>query len=207
MVADKARRDTFKKQLESEKSGLEKQLNSKKQMVAELENLIKQLLKDKSSAQEYEAELVRIREAQQMATEGNFKDLRGRLPWPVSGQIVNQYGIQYNEALKTKTENPGIDLKAAPGSDIVTVLDGIVSRVSFLHGYKQVIIISHGSGYHTVYANVDQIQVTEKEYVKSGMLIAKVSKTEIANGGAANFHFEVWGENEKFNPEHWLSKK
>ena len=67
----------------------------------------------------------------------------------------------------------------------------------------RIIIIDHGGGFSTVYAQIDNIMVHENEYVQKGDTIATVVKTK--NGDPEKLHFEVWGNQQKLNPQIWLT--
>jgi septal ring factor EnvC (AmiA/AmiB activator) len=88
---------------------------------------------------------------------------------------------------------------------VKSVLDGVVSTITYIRGHGNVIIIDHGGGFSTVYAHVDNITIHENEYIQMGNSIAKVAEPE--PGERAKLHFEVWGNQEKLNPQHWLIKK
>ena len=187
-----------------DKSSLQVKLSDKQKKIKELENFLTRLLQDKKAAKVREDELVRIRSMQNMATTGNFSGLKGRLSWPVEGKIVSHFGTQRNTELNTVTESPGIDIRSAPGTPVKSVLDGLVTKITYLRGYGNVIIIDHGGGYQTVYANVDAIEVHEKEYIQMGSTIAHVAP----NGtDEPRLHFEIYGDHSKLDPEKWLTRR
>ena len=78
------------------------------------------------------------------AITGNFANNRGRLPMPLSGQIVSHFG-QYNVAgmSNIRLNNDGINIKGAPGSAVRSVFMGEVSGV-FMAGGMSVVMIRHG---------------------------------------------------------------
>ncbi len=200
LTRDKQKREELKAQLDQETKKLSANLKTKQEMLKQMQELIDKLLADKKSAQKREAELARERELRQMATTGNFKALKGKLPWPVEGSVITHFGVQVNPELKTKTANPGIDIRSSRGQNVTAVLDGIITKITYLHGYGNILIVAHGSGYHSVYAHVDDIAVREKEYVQAGSRLAVVDSQGI-------LHFEIYGNQNKLNPENWLIKK
>ena len=174
-------------------------------MIAEIESIINTLFNDKASIKKREDELVRIRTMQNRATSGNFAKMKGKLPWPVQGKIISRFGNQKNRKLKTITENVGIEIQAAVGTPVITVLDGVISTITYIRGHGNIIIIDHGGGFSTVYAQIENINVHENDYVQMGNAIAYVARPEENN--PAKLHFEVWGNQKKLNPEHWLIHK
>ena len=113
--------------------------------------------------------------------------------------------MQWNPKLKTTTENTGIDIKGQPGSQIKSVLGGVVTTITFLRGFGTTIIIDHGSGFFTVYSHVANFEVTEDSQVRSGDVIAYMGDSGSING--SQLHFEIWGQGKKLNPEDWLRNK
>ena len=160
---------------------------------------------EKKALKKREEELAQIRAKLNKSTTGNFAKMKGKLPWPTDGYIINKFGLQKNNVLNTVYENIGIDIKTKRGASVYSVLDGFISKISYVDkNYGNIIIVDHGGGYYTVYSNIDNIQVNEKDYVKALQKIAKVTKNE---SNEHILHFEVWGNQENLNPELWLNKK
>jgi septal ring factor EnvC (AmiA/AmiB activator) len=205
LETDKKRRKKYLNKVNNQKSTLEDNLKQKQRMIAEIESLINKLFNDKSSMKKREDELVRIRAMQNRATSGNFAKMKGKLPWPVQGKIISRFGNQKNRKLNTITENVGIEIQAAGGTPVITVLDGVISIITYIRGHGNIIIVDHGGGFSTVYAQIENIQVNENEYIQAGDRLAKIASNGTSRNG--KLHFEVWGNQQKLNPEHWLTKK
>ena len=205
LETDKKRRTKYLNKVNNQKSTLENDLKQKQRIIAEIESIINKLFNDKSSIKKREDELVRIRTMQNRATSGNFAKMKGKLPWPVQGKIISRFGNQKNRKLNTITENVGIEIQATVGTPVITVLDGVISTITYIRGHGNIIIVDHGGGFSTVYAQIENIQVNENEYIQAGDRLAKIA----SNGKSKNgkLHFEVWGNQQKLNPEYWLTKK
>ena len=147
----------------------------------------------------------RIRQQQQVLQSKEFPKLKGQLEWPAKGRVITKFGRQWNPKLKTTTENPGIDIKGKPGSEIRTVLGGIVTTITFIRGFGTTIIIDHGNGFYTVYSHVSKVEINEDIQVRGGDVIAYMGDSSSING--AQLHFEIWGQGKKLDPEKWLKKK
>ena len=202
---DKKNRNKILNTIKIEKNKLEKNRQEKAQLVVEMEKLIKKLYSDKIAMKKREEELARIRSMQQLSTTGNFAKMKGKLPWPIQGRVISNFGIIKNQETGTVTENVGIDIKASSGSKVKSVLDGVVSTITFIRGHGNIVIIDHGGGFSTVYAHIDKINVIENEYVQIGDEFAVVASTN--SGSTAKLHFEVWGNQKKLNPVKWLVPK
>jgi len=200
---DKKERKNILANIKRDKGKLEKSRSVKSQVISEMEALIKKLYSDKEAMKKREAELARIRAEQNRATTGNFAKMKGRLPWPVQGRIIGKFGTSRNPGTGVVIENVGIDIQAKSGTAVKSVLDGVVSTITYIRGHGNIIIIDHGGGFSTVYAQIENINVHENEYVQRGSTIATVVKAE--NNTSAKLHFEVWGNQQKLNPEIWLT--
>ena len=154
------------------------------------------------AAREAEAARVSAAESNDMlssadrAITGSFVNNRGRLPMPLSGQIVSHFG-QYNVAgmSNIRLNNDGINIKGAPGSAVRSVFMGEVSGV-FMAGGMSVVMIRHGI-YISVYANLGSVGVSKGQKVGTGQTIGTVGKTGI-------LQFQLRKETAKLNPEQWL---
>ena len=202
---DKKNRNKILNAIKIEKNKLEKNRQEKAQLVVEMEKLIKKLYSDKNAMKKREEELARIRSMQKLSTTGNFEKMKGKLPWPIQGRIISNFGIIKNQETGTVTENVGIDIKASSGSKVKSVLDGVVSTITFIRGHGNIVIIDHGGGFSTVYAHIDKINVIENEYVQIGDEFAVVASPN--SGSTAKLHFEVWGNQKKLHPVKWLVAK
>ena len=176
-------------------------LTEKQAGVKQLENIISKI-RDDINRFEREA---RIRQQQQALQSKEFPKLKGQLEWPAKGRVITKFGRQWNPKLKTTTENPGIDIKGKPGSEIRTVLGGVVTTITFIRGFGTTIIIDHGNGFYTVYSHVTKVETNEDSQVRGGDVIAYMGDSSSING--AQLHFEIWGQGKKLDPEKWLKKK
>ena len=188
------------KKIQTDKRELEKYLQEKQAGLKQLEAVRQQILNDKNRAQREQ----RIRDQREYLNSKNFAELKGQLLWPVNGKIVTKFGNQWNSQLKTTTENPGIDIEASDRAPVRAVFNGIVTTITYIRGYGTTIIIDHGGGYYTVYTHVTDLQVHEDGEIKSQDIIAYVGDDNSVNGSI--LHFEIWGNQQKLNPQDWLMK-
>ncbi len=176
-------------------------LDEKQAGLKQLEEVQKKILEDKARYERAE----RIRRQQEALKSKSFSELKGKLAWPAEGRVIAKFGRQWNPKLKTTTENPGIDIKGKPGSEIRTVLNGVVTTITYIRGYGTTIIVDHGGGFYTVYSHVTNIQTNIDSEIRGGDVIAYMGDSGSVNG--AMLHFEIWGNKGKLNPEKWLIRK
>ena len=180
---------------------LKNYLSEKQVGMNQLEVIIKKIREDIARLEREE----RIRKQQMALSSKEFPKLKGQISWPADGRVAAKFGRQWNPKLKTTTENPGIDIKGKPGSEIRSVLGGVVTTITFIRGYGTTIIIDHGSGFYTVYSHVTNVETNVDSQVNSGDVIAYMGDSGSING--SQLHFEIWGEGKKLNPENWLKKR
>ena len=135
----------------------------------------------------------------------DFAGNRGRLPYPVAGRhtIVAGFGEQQHQELKyVRTNNSGIDIMTAPGTEARAVFNGEVTRVFVVPGYNNSVIIRHGN-YLTVYSNLSDVYVKAGDRVSTRQAIGRVF-TDTEDGNSTILHFQLWKEKTKLNPALWL---
>lgn len=132
----------------------------------------------------------------------SFVSAKGKLPWPVQGNVARWFGVQKDKRFGTSTFNGGIDIRAEREADVIAVHEGRADYVDWLPGYGQCIILSHGDGYYTLYAHTSRVLVSPGDQVKSGDVIATVGDTGSLVGDV--LHFEIRKDAEPLNPAPWL---
>ena len=200
----RVKRKQKKRELEkirNSKTELAKYITQKEEGVKQLEELIGKIKDDKAKAERAE----RIRRQREALKTKSFAALKGQLSWPASGIIISKFGRKWNPELKTTTNNTGIDIKGKPGTPITAVMGGIVTTITFIRGYGNIIIVDHGSDFFTIYSHVTKIQTNVDSEVRAGDILAYMGDSGSING--SKLHFEIWGKDQKLDPEKWLVKK
>lgn len=201
-VRDKKRREQRElTKIRRSQKDLKTYLTEKQAGVKQLEAIITKIREDIDRVERED----RIRRQQRALKAKEFPKLKGQLAWPAEGRVITKFGRQWNPKLKTTTENPGIDIKGKPGSEVRVVLGGIVTTITFIRGFGTTIIVDHGNGFYTVYSHVTNVEINEDSEVRGGDVIAYMGDSGSING--SQLHFEVWGEGKILDPEKWLQKK
>ena len=126
---------------------------------------------------------------------------RGNLIWPIQGKIIRSYGTTKDKR-GIKLTNPGIDIKGTSGARVTAAATGKIIYVSWLRGYGQFIILNHGRGYYTLYANLTDIYGETGDMIKAGEIIAEIGDPGSLEG--STLHFEVRYKKESLDPLKWL---
>lgn len=203
------------KMLNKKKSQLQAQLREKQKQAQQLDRLIQEQIareiaeanKKKAADKQRQADvkggyaMTKV----EKALSDNFAANRGRLPYPVAGSytIISRFGEQQHEQLKyVRTNNNGIDIQTAPGTDARAVFKGVVTRIFTVPGFNHSIIVRHGN-YLTVYSNLSQVYVKTGDHVDTRQALGRIfSDPEESN--ATILHFQLWKEKTKLNPVLWL---
>lgn len=112
----------------------------------------------------------------------------GKFAMPANGSIVRTY---------KKGSNDGIDISAAPGSQVSAAGGGTVAAVTRDTDGVPIVVVRHDDGLMTVYAGIDKLSVSKGDSVKRGQSIG----TARSNGV---LHFEVRNGFDSVNPEDYL---
>ena len=177
-------------------------LNQRKKAAQQMESIISRLERERVARI---AELERRRKEMELLGSVPFKELKGKLPWPIEGKVISRFGTYQNPNLKTVTENTGIDIHGSEGTEVKSIYDGIVTTVTYIRGYGNTVILDHGDGFYSVYTHVMDVEVEENSYVNARDIIAHVGDSGSLEG--TKLHFEIWGNKDKLNPELWLKKR
>jgi septal ring factor EnvC (AmiA/AmiB activator) len=134
----------------------------------------------------------------------SFESRKGKLGWPVEGEVASKFGRVVHPVYKTVIMNNGIDIAAKKGAPVKNVAPGSVAHVGWMRGLGRLVIVDHSGGFLTIYAHLDDIAVKQDQQVAIGAEIGKVGETGTAGG--AKLHFEIRKAAETLNPEEWLAK-
>lgn len=84
---------------------------------------------------------------------------------------------------------------------IVAVSDGTVTTAAYgwNGGYGNYVVVDHGNGYVTLYAHMEELYVSEGEYVTIGAAIGKMGNTgKVWGATGIHLHFEISYNGTKF---------
>ena len=127
-----------------------------------------------------------------------FGHLRGRLPRPVAGRVIESYGQVRAGGLKWQG-----DLFATQrDAPVHAVSRGRVVYADWLAGLGLLIIIDHGDGYMSLYGHNDRLFESVGQRVTAGQTIAQAGDS----GGSARpeLYFEIRREGKPLDPRSWL---
>jgi len=134
-----------------------------------------------------------------------FQRLRGKLPWPAEGRIAVPYGSQKDLQFDTPVFRNGIHIQTNSNTDARSVYAGKVIFAEWFKGFGQLIIVNHGSGYHTLYGNLSEIFSHVGDIIKENQVIGKVGTSGVLN--APGLYFEIRYKGKPLDPTQWLRSR
>lgn len=134
-----------------------------------------------------------------------FSKMKRQLPWPVQGRLALPYGSYRDPKFKTPVFRNGIHIRAREGEIVRSVYPGKVVFADWFKGYGRVVIVNHGEGYYTVYANLSEIFLSKGDIINKGDEIGRVGESGTLSAPA--LYFEVRYKGKPLNPLQWLKRK
>ena len=97
-----------------------------------------------------------------------------------------------------RTFHGGIDMAVSSGTPIYAALDGTVTAVGYNATYGNYVIITHHSGYKTLYGHMKTTACRKGNFVYTNTVIGYVGSTGMSTG--PHLHFTVYKNGKTINP-------
>jgi murein hydrolase activator len=205
--------------VEEMREDLEAELARIQDSIATRKEILRRLDSEERLFSKYQAELaaaekkltVRVRKLKNWQEQRlGFPRFRGKLRVPMTPSALEiRYGPRKLEGFATETFHHGVSFKARLLEEtdpravkVRAVYWGRVAFAGWIRGYGRTVILDHGSGYHSVYAHLDQLVVEEGDVMKIRESVATVDTTR--GGDDALLYFELRRDGETINPTHWF---
>lgn len=127
-----------------------------------------------------------------------FDQLKGRLPWPARGNIMNHFG---DSRRGSDLLWQGLRISASKGSEVRAISHGRVAFADWLPGFGLLVIIDHNDGYMSLYGHNETLYKEAGNWVQPGEIIATVGNS----GGEqqAVLYFEIRHQGKPLDPQKW----
>jgi len=130
----------------------------------------------------------------------NLQEINGDLfIWPVRGRISSLYGSRSSPFTGVRQFHSGLDISASTGTPVRAAMPGRVSTAGWDDTFGNYVVISHHSGYRTLYGHLSVIRVKSGAYVGQGERIGDVGSTGVSTG--PHLHFTVYKNGKTVNPQ------
>ncbi len=129
-----------------------------------------------------------------------FADTRGRLGMPVVGTLKNRYGERRNADIRWR----GWLIAADEGDPVRAVHGGDIIYADWLRGQGLLIVVDHGEGWLSLYAQNHSLLRGVGDRVSTGDIIGKAG----ASGGSetSGLYFEIRHRGEPVDPGEWIPR-
>jgi septal ring factor EnvC (AmiA/AmiB activator) len=129
-----------------------------------------------------------------------FAQAKGAMPLPLNGRIGSRFGASYSDG---NLHRQGVIILAEAGSPVRAVHPGRVVFADWLRGSGLLVVIDHGEGYLSLYANNQALAKSKGDWVNRGEALATASSD--AGTGAAGIYFEIRHNGTAQDPLTWCS--
>lgn len=137
------------------------------------------------------------------STDGSaFAELKGKLSLPVRGELRGRFGSpRADGGLSWK----GVFIAAQASQEVRAVAAGRVVFADWLRGFGNLLIIDHGGGYMSLYANNESLFKQVGQPARGGEAVAAVGNS----GGNTDYglYFELRHQGRAFDPLSWVNLK
>jgi murein DD-endopeptidase MepM/ murein hydrolase activator NlpD len=114
---------------------------------------------------------------------------------PVRGYITRNF---YPAASHNMPAHHGVDIAAKEGSPVLAAADGLVLFADWTYRFGNLVLISHRSGYISIYGHNQVIFVHAGDRVQQGEPIALLGSS--GQSTAPHLHFEIWDDGSPVDP-------
>jgi septal ring factor EnvC (AmiA/AmiB activator) len=126
-------------------------------------------------------------------------DMKGKMPLPVKGRVKHAYGQPRTAGLRWQ----GWLIGAASGSEVKAIAYGRVAYSDWLRGYGLLMIIDHGDGFMSLYANNESLLHEVGDWLEPGTAISTVGSSTFNGSG---LYFEIRKNGKSMDPAVWLKR-
>lgn len=127
-----------------------------------------------------------------------FAKRRGKLQAPLPGKVEVRYGGK----LPDGRQSQGWLMAAKAGDPVRAIAHGRVAFSDWLKGYGLIVIVDHGDGYMSLYAQNDSLRSEAGDWVKAGDVLALAGSS--GGQGAPALYFELRRNSEPIDPKPWF---
>jgi murein hydrolase activator len=179
--------------LREEKESRQRALKDLEQAALRLQKMIEELSRRSAGKSSKEA-----------PAGSGLESMRGKLEWPVKGQLIGGFGKTKHHEFSTDVFRKGLEIEAPVGEEIRAVEKGKIVFADRFSGYGKMLIIDHGDRYYTVYAHLSDFLKKSGDPVKRGEAVALVGDSESLVG--SKLYFEMRKDGRSIDPTPWFQR-
>jgi septal ring factor EnvC (AmiA/AmiB activator) len=131
----------------------------------------------------------------------SFAELRGKLPWPVSGKMSVRYQETRDHGAPSAVRLNGVMIETTRGAKVRAPCAGRVVYADWLQGMGLLMIIAHSGNFMTLYGHAEVLYKSVGDWVAPGDVIGAVSD---AGATLPQLYFEIREGRKAVDPKAWL---
>ena len=190
----------------AEKTALERERTAREQVLRRISAKVRLQNREMGRLQRNENRLSQLVEKlSRMFTASNgspFDALRGRLAMPVKGRITNRFGQKRPDGTVLWK---GWFVRAREGQEVRAIAAGRVVFSDWLRGFGNLLIIDHGKGYMSLYANNETLYKQVGDTLKGGDIVATVGNS--GGNEDSGLYFELRHDGKPMDPAKWVATR
>jgi len=132
--------------------------------------------------------------------------------WPVGGQVEVYHSMDqliFDRTMGDWRTHAGMDIAAELGERVLAVTAGTVERIFHHDLLGTTVLIDHGNGLQSLYANLAEVPVVEEgQWISMGTPIGAVGTTALAKSGVVHhLHLEMIENGVRVDPLKFLPER
>jgi murein DD-endopeptidase MepM/ murein hydrolase activator NlpD len=132
----------------------------------------------------------------------DFHRQKGTLLPPVSSAPKYTYGPRPTVTAAATVRHTGYTWATDSGTPVRAAAAGLVVYAQSFEGYGKLVMVDHGVGYHTLYAHLSELSVSQGDTVSRGGAIGKSGDTGSLDG--PKLYFELRKDGRPIDPGPWF---
>ena len=121
-----------------------------------------------------------------------------RKPIHARWYLSSKFGWRANPFTGARSYHSGVDMACPQGTSIYAALPGKVTATGYNNVFGNYVIVTHHSGYKTLYGHMSAILAVQGQNVNTDTKIGKVGSTGMSTG--PHLHFTVYKNGKQVNP-------
>jgi septal ring factor EnvC (AmiA/AmiB activator) len=185
---------------EGRQAVLDRQIRDLNASAKKFEKMVQELIAKEREAQARAAREKKVSPAAGPSREAEAR-WRGKLPWPVTGSVVEKFGRIRHPELDTYVISNGVKVRPGAGAAVRAVDGGEALFAGPFMNYGLMALVSHPGGAHTIYAHLGELNAARGQKLAAGDVVGTPGRDE---QGRPVVYFELRIEGQPVDPEQWL---
>jgi septal ring factor EnvC (AmiA/AmiB activator) len=131
--------------------------------------------------------------------DSSFAKAKGKLPFPVSGNVVGRFGKTFDKASGLNVFKKGIEIASRASTDIRAISPGKIVYAGELPTYGRLTILDHGDHFYSICGHLGELTK------KVGDSVAMGEKIGASDSSGTPVYFEIRAKNIPVDPMQWIA--